>query len=57
MSGLIVPVKGFTPKVASSVFIAPAGNLAQKLRDLTEKDYESFRRIVAGYVELAKSHK
>ena len=34
-----------------------AGNPAQKLRDLTEKDYESFRRIVAGYVELATSYK
>ena len=34
-----------------------AGNPAQKLRDLTEKDYESFRRVVAGYVELAKSYK
>ena len=34
-----------------------AGNPAQKLRDLTDKDYESFRRVVAGYVELAKAYK
>jgi carbonic anhydrase/acetyltransferase-like protein (isoleucine patch superfamily) len=34
-----------------------AGNPAQKLRDLTEKDYASFKRVVAGYVELAKSYK
>ena len=34
-----------------------AGNPAQKLRDLTEKDYESFRRIAAGYVELARSYR
>ena len=34
-----------------------AGNPAQKLRDLTEKDFESFRRFTAGYVELAKAYK
>lgn len=34
-----------------------AGNPAQKLRDLTEKDYESFKRVVAGYVELAKAYR
>lgn len=34
-----------------------AGNPAQKLRDLTEKDYETFKRVVAGYVELAKAYR
>ena len=29
---------------------------ARKLRDLTEKDFETFRRIAAGYVELARSY-
>jgi len=33
-----------------------AGNPARKLRDLTEKDYETFKRISAGYVALAKSY-
>jgi len=33
-----------------------AGNPAQKLRDLTEKDYETFRRVVAQYVELARAY-
>lgn len=33
-----------------------AGNPARKLRDLTEKDFETFRRIAAGYVELARSY-
>ena len=33
-----------------------AGNPARKLRDLTEKDYETFKRIAAGYVALAKSY-
>lgn len=33
-----------------------AGNPARKLRDLTEKDYETFKRIAAGYVTLAKSY-
>jgi len=33
-----------------------AGNPAQKLRDLTEKDFESFRRIAAQYVELSKAY-
>lgn len=33
-----------------------AGNPAQKLRDLTEKDYETFKRIAAGYVKLARSY-
>jgi carbonic anhydrase/acetyltransferase-like protein (isoleucine patch superfamily) len=34
-----------------------AGNPGRKLRDLTEKDYENFKRVVAGYVELAKSYR
>ena len=34
-----------------------AGNPAQKLRDLTEKDYENFRRVVADYVELARAYR
>ncbi len=34
-----------------------AGNPARKLRDLTEKDYETFKRIAAGYVTLAQSYK
>ncbi len=34
-----------------------AGNPAQKMRDLTEKDFESFRRVISDYVELAKSYK
>jgi carbonic anhydrase/acetyltransferase-like protein (isoleucine patch superfamily) len=34
-----------------------AGNPAQKLRDLTEKDYETFRRVVAQYVELARAYR
>ena len=33
-----------------------AGSPARKLRDLTEKDFETFRRIAAGYVELARSY-
>ena len=33
-----------------------AGKPAQKLRDLTEKDFESFRRNVA-HVELAKAYR
>ena len=33
-----------------------AGNPARKLRDLTEKDYETFKRIAAQYVKLAKSY-
>ena len=33
-----------------------AGNPARKLRDLTEKDFETFRRIAAGYVALARSY-
>jgi carbonic anhydrase/acetyltransferase-like protein (isoleucine patch superfamily) len=33
-----------------------AGNPARKLRDLTEKDYETFKRIAAGYVTLANSY-
>src|SRR5689334_6770986 len=32
------------------------GNPARKLRDLTEKDYAEFTRIVTGYVTLAKSY-
>ncbi|MFZ5781326.1 MAG: gamma carbonic anhydrase family protein [Pseudomonadota bacterium] len=34
-----------------------AGNPAQKLRDLGEKDYDMFRRVAAGYVELARSYR
>lgn len=34
-----------------------AGNPAQKLRDLTDKDFETFRRIAAGYVELARAYR
>jgi len=34
-----------------------AGKPAQKLRDLTEKDFESFRRVVAHYVELARAYR
>lgn len=34
-----------------------AGNPAQKLRDLTEKDFDSFRRIAAQYVELAGAYR
>ncbi len=34
-----------------------AGNPAQKLRDLTKKDFETFRRIAAGYVELARAYR
>jgi gamma-carbonic anhydrase len=33
-----------------------AGNPARKLRDLTEKDYETFKQIAAGYVKLAQSY-
>jgi gamma-carbonic anhydrase len=33
-----------------------AGNPASKLRDLTEKDFDTFRRIAAQYVELARSY-
>jgi carbonic anhydrase/acetyltransferase-like protein (isoleucine patch superfamily) len=33
-----------------------AGNPAQKLRDLTEKDFANFRRVVAQYVKLAQSY-
>ena len=45
MSGLIVPFKGFVPKVASSAFIAA-----------TEKDFETFKRFAAGYVALSRSY-
>ena len=34
-----------------------AGNPAQKLRDLTETDFESFRRVVAHYIELAREYR
>jgi gamma-carbonic anhydrase len=34
-----------------------AGNPALKLRDLTEKDYETFRRVAAQYVRLANSYR
>jgi carbonic anhydrase/acetyltransferase-like protein (isoleucine patch superfamily) len=33
-----------------------AGNPARKLRDLNEKDYETFRGFTAGYVRLAKDY-
>jgi carbonic anhydrase/acetyltransferase-like protein (isoleucine patch superfamily) len=33
-----------------------AGNPARKVRDLTEKDYETFMGIAAGYVKLARSY-
>jgi carbonic anhydrase/acetyltransferase-like protein (isoleucine patch superfamily) len=33
-----------------------AGNPGRKLRDLTEKDYETFKDVVAGYVKLAQSY-
>ena len=33
-----------------------AGNPAQKLRDLTEKDYEMFRQVVAGYARLSREY-
>ena len=33
-----------------------AGSPARKLRDLTDKDFETFKRIAAQYVELAKSY-
>jgi carbonic anhydrase/acetyltransferase-like protein (isoleucine patch superfamily) len=52
--------------VAAGALVAPgkivrtgelwAGNPARKLRDLTEKDYETFKRIAAGYVKLAQSY-
>jgi carbonic anhydrase/acetyltransferase-like protein (isoleucine patch superfamily) len=34
-----------------------AGNPGRKLRDLTEKDYETFKDVVAGYVKLARSYR
>src|SRR5262245_14868809 len=34
-----------------------AGNPAKKLRDLTGKDFETFRRFTAGYVQLAQSYR
>ena len=34
-----------------------AGNPAQKLRDITEKDLEMFRRVVGHYLELANAHR
>ena len=33
-----------------------AGNPGKKLRDLTEKDYENFKRVAADYVKLARSY-
>ena len=33
-----------------------AGNPAQKLRDLTEKDYANFERVVAHYVALSRTY-
>ena len=34
-----------------------AGNPAVKLRDITEKDLEMFRRVVGHYIELANAHR
>ena len=34
-----------------------AGNPAVKMRDITEKDLESFRRSAAGYVRLAQAYR
>ena len=34
-----------------------AGNPATKMRDLTEKDYENFKRVVAGYVTMARNYR
>jgi gamma-carbonic anhydrase len=52
--------------VAAGALVAPgkivrrgelwAGNPARKLRDLAEKDFVEFRRIVADYVTLARSY-
>ncbi len=33
-----------------------AGNPAQKMRDLTDKDFETFRRVAAGYVTLSRTY-
>jgi carbonic anhydrase/acetyltransferase-like protein (isoleucine patch superfamily) len=33
-----------------------AGNPAQKLRDLSEKDFETFKWVVAHYVKLSKTY-
>jgi len=53
--------------VAAGALIAPgkivrrgelwAGNPGRKLRDLTDKDYETFEDVVAGYVRLAGSYR
>ena len=53
--------------VAAGALVAPgkivrrgelwAGNPARKLRDLTGKDYEEFRRVVAGYVRLSRTYR
>jgi carbonic anhydrase/acetyltransferase-like protein (isoleucine patch superfamily) len=52
--------------VAAGALVAPgkivrsgelwAGNPARKLRDLTDKDYESFEDVVSGYVKHARSY-
>lgn len=52
--------------VAAGALIAPgkvvrrgelwAGNPGRKLRNLTDEDYENFKRIAAGYVSLARSY-
>jgi carbonic anhydrase/acetyltransferase-like protein (isoleucine patch superfamily) len=34
-----------------------AGSPARKSRDLTDEDFASFKRVAAGYVELAKAYK
>ena len=33
-----------------------AGSPARKMRDLTEKDFADFERVVAGYVTLSRSY-
>jgi carbonic anhydrase/acetyltransferase-like protein (isoleucine patch superfamily) len=52
--------------VAAGALVAPgkivrrgelwAGNPARKLRDLTEKDFAEFKRVVAGYITLSRSY-
>ena len=52
--------------VAAGALVAPgkivrrgelwAGNPARKLRDLTEKDFAEFKRVVAGYFILSRTY-
>ncbi len=52
--------------VAAGALVAPgkivragelwAGNPARKLRDLTDKDYETFEDVASGYVKLARTY-